>query len=178
MAGGINLLPQDIKPKVSILKLSKKLKRFILFGFMFFVFLASTVVGTLFILSNNLKRSIARQVAAKTEIKNLEATEQKLFLIRDRLDKIKQITAVKTAQDQINILEDALNQTKAIDGVDFSGAELQQTVAKVSINAGSSIALSNFLYNLYGNEDYKRINLLALKYNVDLGYTVTLSIVE
>lgn len=178
MATGINLLPQDTKPKVSIIKLSGKLRRFIIAGFVVLIFLTSTVIGVVFILSNNLKASLARQEDLKNQIKSLESTEQKLVLIRDRLTKAKEIQNFASTKEELDTLSNTLDETSQQDGVGFNSAELANTYADITLGVNSANTLSKLLYLIYSKDEYKKIDLLSLQYSTKDGYKVQLQIIK
>jgi len=159
----INLLPQGLKPKKYALTLSKNLKKVLIIGFCLFAILATVSLATIFVLSARMKSSVAKQDDLKSEIKNLEQSEQKLVLVKDRLGKIESILKGESASDEITTLIETSQ--KIPEGVSFKKANLSKSSADVTVSTANSFYLARFLAVLIGSGSYRRIELLSFSYD-------------
>ena len=83
----INLLPTDLAPRPSVIRVSGIVKRILVVGFIIFI-LAGAIAAALYLFySRELSDSKAKVSELKTNIKALEVTETRLILVRDRLEK-------------------------------------------------------------------------------------------
>lgn len=172
----INLLPEEIKPKGYVLKLYRAFKRAAITSFVLFLISAIFVLGALVSLSKRIKTSIAQQERLKGEIKVLEQTEQRLFLVKERLGKIEEVLTAESASEEVEILEDVVNVFP--EGVVFNEAHLEKSKADVNVTVKSSSDLSRFLQTIVDSGKYKRIELTSLNFNPDTLYVLEVSLIK
>lgn len=172
----INLLPEDVKPKPYLLKLSKTLNKFVVGGFILFSFLVVVSLGSFLILRNRTQASLDRQEDLKAQVNALEQTEQRLFLLKDRLGKIGTVLSVNDAAEEVESLEQALNMSQGV-GV-FKDAEITKEKAIVTFSTDSSENLTRFLSLLIGSGEFKRIELASFGFSPSEGYELELGLVK
>jgi Tfp pilus assembly protein PilN len=97
----INLLPQELRPKRSVLKLSVTLKKIGLISVVFLVIGAVLITALIVFFTQRTQVSLDEQSKLTNQIKSLQATEQKLVLVRDRVQKINSIISKDSTKAQI-----------------------------------------------------------------------------
>jgi Tfp pilus assembly protein PilN len=172
----INLLLEEIKPKGYVLKLYRALKRAAIASFAVFLILTIFVLGTLITLSKRINTSIAEQERLKGEMRVLEQTEQRLFLVKERLGKIEEVLTTESASEEVEILEDVVNVFP--EEVVFNKAKLEKSRADVNVTVNSSSEISRFLQTIVDSGKYKRIELSFLEFDPDTRYTLEVSLIK
>lgn len=168
----INLLPTDLGPKASVLKLAnlgKKLAVIISLSFLIFGLL---LVGYILFLNLELKSSSGRETNLKNSITSLKSTEQSLYLLKERLNKIKTLLEKDTEGG-------AFETTKSLSYPGITFTQIAVTGSKIEISASSqdSAAVGAFLNNILVNESYEDIKLTSFSLNPKLGYVFGLELV-
>jgi len=170
---GINLLPQELKPKGYALKASKSLRQFAILSIviLFLALIGFTVISVFLSIQN---RSLAnKEESLKNDIKSLEQTEQKLVLIQNRLAGIDKIVSNGSAREEIEILETIIE--KNPQNISIVGAKIDSNQLIVSIEAADSSSLTGF-YSLLINSNFKYIELDSFNYDSANGYKVDIAI--
>jgi Tfp pilus assembly protein PilN len=158
---GINLLPQEHRPRGVILKVSNIIKKVVIVGYIIFMVIAVGLVTTVVILGQRIRSSELRQEQLKVQIEALEETEQRLVLVQDRLNKVVAIRNADSASEEISVLKEVTDNLP--EGVLFSYAELDNKSTSITVVADNSTSIGNFLAFLVAQPDYKKVELLSLK---------------
>ena len=167
----INLLPSDLTPKKSVLKLAKSLTSVsyaaVVLFFVYLIFLISIYLIDFFTLKN-LK---VRQETLIASVKTYEQTEQQVSLARDRMAIIKDVWKEDSVEEGII----ALFALKEIipPGVSFSDSEISSDKNEISLIGRSSTSMAQFMTSLVYSEIYETIFLKNFSYNSSLGYRIT-----
>jgi len=164
----VNLLPKELKPKKYIVKISKVLTNVSLIALLVFIISAVTITGVYFVVSGRLKTSQEKHQELITQIKALEDTEQKIVLIKDRLEKVGEMKSRPSATERVDILEDVLNISDGIATV--YGSTLTDDKASILVAADSSLNLTRFLSGILLTGGFKNIEMLSFDFNRNLGY--------
>lgn len=168
----INLLPQELKPRGSILKLSKNLKNIALLALVTLLLFVTLSLGAYFILDNRTSASTTNQEDLKQQIKALQQTEQRLVLIKDRLGKINSISKGPRANDEVerlNIVSTLFPENTYVEAV-----ELGVKNAAVVISSDTLDNIAAYLASVVSSGEYVQINLAFLEYDPKQGYVVGL----
>jgi hypothetical protein len=168
----INLLPQELKPSGSILKLSKNLKNIALLAVVVLLLFVTLSLGAYFILDNRTSASAANQEGLKQQIRALQQTEQRLVLIKDRLGKINSISKGPRANDEVerlNIVSTLFPENTYVEAV-----ELDVNNAAVAISSDTLDNIAAYLASVVSSGEYIQINLAFLEYDPKQGYVVGL----
>ncbi|MEK7188766.1 MAG: hypothetical protein AAB685_02855 [Patescibacteria group bacterium] len=169
----INLLPQEFLPDKGVVKLANILKTlsFILLTLLILSSLAS--IALLFYLNKQLADDQSQVERLKLNISVLSENEQKLFLIKDRLAKIKSLRKSQTEENlaKIDQLVSSLPQQFI-----YSGGEIDKLGAKITGTAGDSAALSEFLTGVEVSEDFKQVVIKNLNLAPGIGYSIGLDL--
>ena len=169
----VNLLPKELKPKRYIVKISKILTNVALIALLVFVISAVVVTGVFFVVSSRLSSSQEKHEELSTQIKALQETEQKIVLIKDRLEKINTMRSKASASDNIDILDDVI---KISEGTAIiNGASLSDVNANVQVVVDSSLNLTKFLSGVFMSGGFKKIEMLSFEFKKEEGYTVEFS---
>src|SRR5260221_2760214 len=168
----INLLPIELSPARGAVKIAKKLNSTIVL--FVGIFLIISLFGIIFIvfLSTEISASVAKQTSLKQNIASLQATEQKLFLTKDRIDKIKLAYADKNAGDTFNTLDGLLSNLPA--QVSVSKVKITESKTAFSVLSKDSLSMASFLNSLVTNGIYKNITLTSFVFSPDRGYLISL----
>jgi len=164
-----NLLVKSKEPRKDT-KFAKTLKKAVISSFVILTISTGTVVGTMFYLSNKINTSLAEQEELKKEIVSLENTEQRLVLVKDRLDKIVKVFKQDTAADEVDILEYTVNNLPS--GVAIQSIKLSGNHVTVSISAEKSSDITNFIRTHVDSKTYKQIKLISLNFDQERGYGI------
>ena len=171
-----NLLPPDLTPREEIIKISNFIKRISVVGYSVVLISAAIFVGAFFVLSNQLKTSISEQENWKVQISSLEETEQRLVLIKDRLEKVSKILKSATAADEI----ESLSQTQSIlpEGVILREAKLSTGNSEMRLLTQNSSSTAQLLAKLLASGIYKKVELKALDFNQTVGFSLELNLIN
>lgn len=169
----INLLPSDLGANASVLRLlSLAKKAAVVIGLMFFIF-GTLFVGYIVFLRIQIQASAKRAEGLKNSITALKGTEQSLYLLKERVDKIKNLLAKETQEEPLTSSSSIL--------MSHPGVTLTQvttSLGKISISAGSQKTgdLNNFFENILSDNNYKSIKLMSFSYNPVAGYIFSLEL--
>ena len=168
----INLLPQELKPSGTILRLSKNLKNIALLAVVILFLSVTLSLGAYFILDNRISTSASNQEDLKQQIKALQQTEQRLVLIKDRLEKINSISKKPRANDEV----ERLNIVSALfpENTYVKAVELDVNNAAVAISSERLDNIATYLASVVSSGEYVQINLAFLEYDSKQGYVVGL----
>ncbi len=169
----INLLPPDLGANASVLKLVNLAKKAaVAIGLMFFIF-GTLFIGYIVFLRIQIRASTKRAEGLKNSITALKGTEQSLYLLKERIGKIKSLLAKETYEQSLTSSGNIL--------LNHPGVTLTQVAAsigKINISAGSQSSndLNNFFENILSNDNYKSIKLMSFSYNPKSGYLFNLEL--
>ncbi len=171
----VNLLPTQLPQDREKLKTAENLKKIsLIVGILFAM---ASVLGIILIifLSSQVRASLTKQQDLKQKISALEATEQRLFLIKDRIDKIKTVSANKNGADSFILMNKTLSSLPPDVAVD--SVEIDTAKAKFSVLGKNSLAMATFLNSLVAGNLYKKLTLTNFLFSPDRGYLITLQII-
>jgi hypothetical protein len=166
----VNLLPKELRPKKYIVKISKVLTNVSLIALLVFIISAVTVTSVYFVISGRLKSSQEKHEELITQIKALEETEQKIVLIKDRLEKVSEMKSRVSATERVDILEDVLNISDGIATVEES--TLTEDKTNILMAANSSLNLTKLLSGLLISGGFKKIEMISFDFSRDRGYVM------
>jgi len=170
----INLLPSDLGPKASVLRLAALLKRLTVAALAIFCVFSVLTIAYVVFLNTQIKKVSAEGEVLQRSIKALEETEQKLFLVKDRLASIKSLTGVQTLEAGFGDFERIL--TSGDSGVSLTKISASPGEIRIWGATFTSRPLGDFLEEVLVNPDYKTVNLAMFAYNPATGYTFELGV--
>jgi hypothetical protein len=170
---GINLLPQELRPKTYAIKLSKTLKHAATISLTILFVALAVAAGVYFFLVYRGRTISNNGQIATNEIKTLEKTEQKLVLLHDRLEKIETITADTRSSDSALAFKEIV--ASLPQDVSVSDVKIDQSYLDLTVTAGSSSLLTRFFSTVTGL-GYKDILLKSFFFDKEFGYRVELAV--
>jgi len=165
----INLLPTDLAPKSSVVKASGVIKKLTTVGVILFILSLGASIGLFLIFSNQLKDSTLRRAELEQGIKSLQATEQRLVLIKDRLGLIKEVMARETATDELAAMSNLIDNLP--EGVTIKDAQLQKAATSASFGAQDSLALTQMMATIVSLGAYKQVDLMSIRFSPTSGFS-------
>lgn len=170
----VNLLPGDLAPKAAVLKLANLFKKISLLGFA--LFLVGTLGGVAFFiyLTTEVERLRSSQEQSKRTISSLEQTEQRIILVRDRVQKAERIIKTAPAEKRLQAL--ASLATKFPKSVVFTSVEILPERLDLTILVPDSLVLKEAMASLADPELFNKVNMISLGLNPKSGYLVSLQL--
>lgn len=173
--GDINLLPTELAPKGSFLRIVSMIKKLTVVMLVLMVMFLVSSAGYIFYLNTQIGNLEKSAVAIKDSIAKLEQSEQKLFLLKDRVGKIALILQRQGEDRQPTNLETLLGVTTE---VTYSNLKVTPTISVVTVTSTTSLGLAHFLENLLTKPEYHQVKLLAINFDELKGYVLDLEVSE
>ena len=170
----INLLPIELSPNSSSAKLAVKFKKIIIILTVVFVLVSLAGGALIFYFSNQLKTSTAEENSIKQKIQSLEATEEELFLLKDRIGKINQANSEKNVVNSFDSLNEFL--ASIPNTVLVSNMEINETQSLFTVTTTDSLGMEKFLNSLVTSGIYKNMTLKNFFFEPTTGFTITLDV--
>lgn len=170
----INLLPGDLAPKASVLKLANAFKKISLLGFA--LFLVGTLGGVAFFiyLTTEVENLRTDQEQSRKTITSLEQTEQRIILVRDRVQKAERIIKTAPTEKRLQALE--LLVSRFPKNVVFTSVEILPERLDLTILVPNSSVLKEAMSALADPELFKKVDMISLGLNPKSGYLVSLQL--
>ena len=137
-----------------------------------FLFFALGIGGYLIYFSSRVNTLVATQDSLQTQIKSQETTEQKMVLLKDRINKIDTLFKTPSITDNIDKI-DLLIKDLPEDSV-LSELSLDVKKTDMSILFTNSKSLGDYLTNLKTKAVFKTASLTSFTFNPTAGYTLGL----
>lgn len=169
----INLLPQELKPKSYAIKLSKTLRRIALYFLVVFLITLMVLGATYVGLTIRLGSLTKSERDLELRVGNLQDSEQKLVLIKDRLAKIENILNSEASKIDLAVID--LVSKNLPDRVVITSVEIIQGVTVIGISASSSQNLGRF-FSVLSNLNFNRVLLSSFFYSRETGYRIVVQI--
>jgi hypothetical protein len=167
----INLLPPDLGPSASVLKFINFAKKItIILGLIFFV-CGTLLVGYILVLKMEVQASVKRSDGLKSSISAFKQTEQSLYLLKERIGKVKSLFAKETSDQS---LASSSSLFVSHSGINLTQATTSQGKISVSGSSQSTSSLGNFFESIIANDSYANIKLTSFIFNPKTGYVFSL----
>jgi preprotein translocase subunit SecG len=170
----INLLPIDLSPNSSSAKTANSLKRFTIILAAIFLLVSVSGILLIVLLSRQSQEAKENKQALEQEVQSLLNSEQTLFLVKDRISKIKLSETQKNRADDFDqVITPLLGLPSEItvSSIDIDASKNQFTVL-----SKTSIDMASFINSLVTSGTYKSLNLTNFTFSPDIGYSITLNI--
>lgn len=168
----LNLLPADLAPKESIVKLANTIKRLAFIGFSLFLVAGLASGAFLLYLSGEITALESKQEQYKQSIRALEQTEQRLVLLRDRVNKAERILKTTPVEKKIEAFDNLISGFPT--GITFSSVDIQSDKIDLTMMAKDSLALKLGMAQLLESNQFKRIEMTSFGLSPKSGYVVNL----
>lgn len=169
----INLLPPDLGPNASVLRLLNYIKKAaVVVSIAFFIF-GTLIVGYILFLRMELQASVKRSEAFKSSITNLKSTEQSLYLLKERVEGIKKLFNKETQSDPL-----ASSGSILLNHPGIALTQVSTSLNKIEISGSSQSTndINNFFETIISNDSYKNIKLASFLFNPKTGYIFSLEL--
>ena len=175
MTNNINLLPEELNKSKGSGFLALLFKR-IAFVVGALVFVGVGIgVAFVFFLSNQLKNINSKNLELTDNIKSLSQTEQRLFLVKDRISKIERVLADKSTESSIGNIDQTVSSMSS--QLSFSSVKIEGSSTALSLTSKDSLTINQFLdFLIRGNSAYTQVLLKDLGFNSILGYSLELQL--
>lgn len=170
----INLIPHDLAVPLKTTKLGNYLNRISTIGAIVFISIVVILIAGLTYFNFKYKGIVEEVETLKGKILNLENSEQKLVLSKDRLSKISTIRKDDAIDTEFSNFEKFYNIMISIPGTTFSDIVMTPKQTDATVKFQDSAALNSAIAAVYTLTDYKGITLTSLGYNQGSGYYITL----
>lgn len=172
MAVKVNLLPENYTAKKGVALISRWIKTATLVSLVISIFSAIGLLAFFLIRSSELKNLQRNLTTLEGELSALNTSEQKLVLLKDRLEKIKAVKSLTSANESLDTIEPVINLLPQ----DASVSEISVDTQKIdaSFIFRDTVALSAFLDNLESSGSFSAITLTSFGYTSQAGYLVGL----
>lgn len=174
MQNKINLLPSEFVVKENVKAAGVVLKKIAMAGAVFFVILSCLGSAYMFFLSRQIQERKSEVQNVMNNIKNSEPTEQKLFLTRDRIAKVKLIYAKSGVEESVNRFKDLVNIIPQ--EVVFAEGRLSPEQNTLGFSSGDSLTMLNFLNRVALSGIYTSISINSFDFLQSMGYQMKLGI--
>ncbi|OGM04476.1 hypothetical protein A3E15_00370 [Candidatus Woesebacteria bacterium RIFCSPHIGHO2_12_FULL_42_9] len=172
----INLLPQGLAARPSVVKTSGVVKQVLTVGFIIFI-LAAVVISAFFIFySRELKTSREKITELEGNIKALEVTEQRLLLVKERLEKAKQVLGADSSIDEVEAFSSLL--ASLPEGVSISEVRILKEETRMTFGAPSTPVLASVIKLMRESSLYKNIDMIAFSFSPETGFNVGLKLLK
>jgi hypothetical protein len=166
----INLIPIEMAISPKTVKLTKSLNKIMIVGTIF-LFLSIISVVSIFVYFKLQSTKITESIEGlKLKIIDLEGSEQKLVITKDRLNKIALVENLPSVKDDIVKFKDVINVVNSAPDSTLAEANIQNSKTEFSVNSKSSDSLSFFLGPLSKLTTFKNLVLLSLGYSSTSGF--------
>ena len=172
----INLLPQDLAARPSVVKTSRVVKQILTVGFIIFI-LAAVAISAFFIFySREIGTSREKITELERGIKALEVTEQRLLLVKERLEKAKQVLGMDSSIDEVEALSSLL--ASLPEGVSISEVRILNEETRMSFGAPNTLVLSSVMKLMRESSSFKYIDMTAFSFSPETGFNVGLKLLK
>ncbi len=134
----------------------------------------SVSVGVFFVYKDRLNELTTKQNELKSQIKALEETEQRLVLVKDRLEKVGNIYAKETPYKSILTFEELLKRFP--EGAVLAATSISVENLGMQVGIDDTSTFESMLDILIDSQLFDRIELTSLSYGLDAGYNIGLSL--
>lgn len=169
----INLLTPNLTAKSGIVRFGSLAKTALVIVIVLFITFVVAISALLVINLLQLGTIQRRQETLRSEVLNLEQSEQSLVLIRDRLSKAKNILDQENVYEKVNILRPILSSSS----VTISDLNLDSNQIELTVQAVSSETVGSFTRQLLAIEEFGKISITDFVFSPSSGYLVTYIII-
>lgn len=170
----INFISSDMAVPAKSLKLVKVLNKLSIVGAVILVLSIIVAISGFIFFTISFKKVDASVASLKNDISSLEKSEQKLILVKDKLNKIAYIRSLPSADNDISEFQ-KLNEIISVSSDSaFTGVNIGSNKTELSLASKDSTSLSLVLDSISNLKNYVKITLSSLGYNPTSGFLSSL----
>lgn len=170
----INLIPSEMTVPAKIVSLSKLLYKVSTISTIVLLLILVVLISTLVYFNFQYKNSVSNINTLKIKITDLEKSEQKLVLAKDKLSKIAYIKSINSVDDELTNFFDFKNSIASLPDLTFSETNIGTAKTETALSFQNAETLSLVLSTLTNLTKYKNIILSSLGFNATSGYSISL----
>ncbi|QQS39547.1 hypothetical protein IPM62_02960 [Candidatus Woesebacteria bacterium] len=159
----INLLPTDLGPDPQVAKVSEKLVRFVTFLTACLVILIIVSIASFELITRKINETNTNKENLKASISSLETTEQKLILIKDRIDKSSTVISEETASKQIEEIEGLI--TSVPSGVTIVQSEVFPQRTEIVFSVPESKTVGELVQLIESTGRFRIVQLKSIEFS-------------
>lgn len=170
----INLIPPEMAVPAKAVNLARILNKVSTIGALALIVVVVVLISALVYYNIEYRKSVTNVNSLKTKIVELERSEQKLILAKDKLSKIAYIKKIDSVDDELISFMEFKSLISSPSGSAFTEISIDPVKTETSLTFLDSLNLGNALKSLSTLVNYKRIILSSLGYNSSSGFLVSL----
>lgn len=163
-----NLLPKESASSKEATKIHKALKRMAIASVVIFILASVVGGGTFLYFSNSLSTLKMEESNLKNNVENLQATEGRLVILKDRLSKIQNIVSQRQIEETFAKHKFIVEELP--EGTSYKGTDLELASSTLTIGSDSSLSVKELEDILRAQTKFTSLTLLSLSYNPFTGY--------
>jgi len=167
----INLLPSDLTPKKSVLRIGEILTKVIYTGIAIFLVFVLTLLGIFLVDYTKIKNLNSQKDALAESVQKYQQTEQQIVLAKDRMNKISEIWKVQNTTKNLEVFENFISLISS--DISLKEADLSSSKSEITVESKSSSGVATFMGNLVTSDLYKTIRLTNFSFNPSYGYRIS-----
>jgi len=168
----INLIPIEMAVPARAVRIEKVLNKLILITFIVLIS-AFIITASFFYYYSNENSKLNKNIeSSKLKISDLEKSEQKLILTKDRLSKIGLVQKTKSVNNEVKRYQKFSSTVSASEGSSIITADLTTKGSEISVLTHNSVSLAKILSPLYTLLEYSKVILTSLEYNPITGFSL------
>ena len=175
----INLIPREMSVPGKTVTISKIINKISTIGTIVLIFIAIVLISVLVFFNLEYKKSTTNVENLKSRIVELERSEQKLILAKDKLAKISYIKKLNSVDTELTNFQDFKLSITASSAAKFTEISITPEKTETSLtftdsaNLGAALEVVSKLLE-HDGKDYKNIILSSLGFSPNTGYLVSL----
>ena len=170
----INLIPAEMTVPARVVKFAKLLNKISIIGSILLIIMIITAISGLVYYNLSYKNSVVNVDILKKKVADLEKSEQKLVLAKDKLSKIAYIKSINSVDDELTNFQNFKDSISSSSNTTFTEISIDPVKTETSLVFNNSNDLSSALETLQKTTKYKSIILSSLGFNLSSGYLISL----
>lgn len=166
----INLIPLEMAVPARAVKLARLLSKISIVGTILLIISTIYVILAIVIYSVEYKKVVTSIESKKIKIVSLEKSEQKLFLAKDRTEKIVQVINLASAHKEIDKFRAFSDQMTTNPDSSFTEVSINTKKTELSISSKNSNSLTEVLKLASSIPGYKNIVLSSFGFSPATGF--------
>jgi hypothetical protein len=170
----INLIPLEMTVPSKSVHLAKTINKISTFSAVILIFLILVSIGAFVYYNVQGQKTTASINSLKQKIVELEKSEQKLILAKDKISKISYIKSLDSVDDELVNFKDFEQSINSASSSAFTEVSIDADKTETSLIFPNSESLTVALQNVSNLKQYKKVILTSLGFNSNSGYLLNL----
>ncbi len=174
MGKQINLIPSEMSVPSRSVSLTKTLNKLSTFTVITLVFVVLGLIGGLIYYNLDYKNSVKRISSLKDRVVELERSEQKLILAKDKLSKISTVFNLDAVDKELTSFKKVENDIIVPSGSTLDDINITAKNSGTAFIVKDTTSLVSIISELSKLNSYNKITLTSLSYSPNIGFTANL----